>query len=326
MAFILTPEVADLIVFAMENQEDEFVFDTETAELVLVEEIPEGDEERYVPIPEWTPADGFRLMEQFVGTLQNPVYHEKLSEALSAGRGVFRRFKDTVKERPEIERQWHSFKDRAMREVVSEWYNDLRETWGLERLAFEQPETEDLVLSDFALRRIGEEDHQLIEEVRRLTREQYREIGAAGTAGAGVEAPRAGDPARGGDGEPDPTRGGSIGFAAEAPRGETAAVLWAAGSDNGGDGGDGGALGRGALGRGARGGRGALVVHTLYVAPAFRGLGLARLLLERLVETAREEGWDRVSLDLVSGGLVLDRTVEGLGFQTVAKRVALELE
>jgi GNAT superfamily N-acetyltransferase len=69
-----------------------------------------------------------------------------------------------------------------------------------------------------------------------------------------------------------------------------------------------------------------LLVHTLYVRPAFRGLGLARLLLERLVEAAREGAYGTVSMDLFADGLVLEETAEAMGFETVAKRVELDLE
>jgi GNAT superfamily N-acetyltransferase len=243
----------------MENQNEDFALDTESLDLVPVEELPDDarldqggeDSLRYVPLPEWTPAHGFRLMERFVEGLRNPVYREKLAGALGAGRGVFRRFKDTVKERPEIERRWHHFKDQAMREVVAEWYNDLRETWGLERVAVQPAETEDLVLSDFALRRI-ESEHP-------------------------------------------------IAFEAEAPGGEVAARAV------------------------ARADGGGLAVAELYVEPAFRGLGLGRLLLERLVEAARRDGWSCVDIELAGAGLVLDETATALGFETIAKRMRLDL-
>jgi GNAT superfamily N-acetyltransferase len=262
MQFELTEELSDLIIFAMENQHEEFALDTETFELVPLEEVSEealdeGDGLlRYVPVPEWTPADGFRLMERFVAGLQNPVYREKLTAALAGGKGVFRRFKDTVKERPDIERRWFTFKEQAMREVVTEWYNDLRDAWGLERIAVEPAETEDLVLSDFTIRQVE------------------------------GEAP--------------------IAFEAEAPAGETAAR--ASARTGAGD-----------------GGSSRLVVAELFVEPAFRGLGLGTLLLERLVETARREGWASIDIELAGEGLILDEPAAALGFQTTAKRMRLDL-
>ncbi|NBF39850.1 MAG: GNAT family N-acetyltransferase [Spirochaetes bacterium] len=317
MQFELTPELADRIIFAMEDQNEDFILDTETGDLLSVEEMEELEEEaeddpdRFVSLPDWTPAHGFRLMERFAEELRNPVYQEKLREALSGGRGVFRRFKDTVKEREELERRWHHFKEQAMQEVVTDWYNDLRETWGLERVAVETAETEDLVLSDFTIRRVGEGDHGLLEEVLRAAEEQRREPGrgARGDAAPGpADAPVAAAPP-------------ALAFVAEAPDGEIAGVAaGAAGADAlaAADAAD-------AAATAARAQGGSLRIDTLYVRPTFRGLGLGRLLLERIVEGARKEGWAGVSMELSGRGLVLDETAAAMGFRTVAKRVSLDL-
>ncbi|NBB91347.1 MAG: GNAT family N-acetyltransferase [Spirochaetes bacterium] len=291
MQFELTPELADRIIFAMEDQHEEFMLDTETGNLLTVEEMEEMEaveeqaEEkpgRYVPLPEWTPADGFRLMERFAEELRNPVYQEKLREALSGGRGVFRRFKDTIKEREELERRWYQFKEQAMQGVVADWYNDLRETWGLERVAVETAEIEDLVLSDFTIRRVGAAETALVDELRRAAEEQRREK---------LE-PR-------------------LAVVAEAPAGEIAGAVTADAASASSDG-EGLAAG-------------GLIIDTLYVWPMFRGLGLGRLLLERVVEEARREGWGVIAMELSGRGLVLDDTATAMGFRTVAKRVSLDL-
>lgn len=294
MQFELTRELTDLIIFGMENQEQEFVLDSETLELRPVEEISEAvdGDDRFLPLPEWTPAHGFRLMERFVEQLHNPEYREKLTEALDAGRGVFRRFKDVAKERPEIERRWHAFRDRELRAVVYEWYNDLRETWGLERRAAEQEDLEDLVLSDFTLVHVSAADEERLAAVRRLSREQARELGDAGP------------------GEAPPSAATEPAFVAEAPGGEIAAAAatrQVAGADR-----QSGSLG--------------LVVDTLYVRPAFRGLGLGRLLLERLVGAARDGDASSLELELGKEALILDETASALGFKTVTKRFRLDLE
>ncbi|MFO7782908.1 MAG: UPF0158 family protein [Spirochaetia bacterium] len=312
MQFELTPELADRIIFAMEDQNEDFVLDTETGDLLSVEELEEleedaeDDPDRYVPLPEWTPAHGFRLMERFAEELRNPVYQEKLREALAAGRGVFRRFKDTVKERDELERRWHLFKEQSMQEVVTDWYNDLRETWGLERVAVETAEIEDLVLSDFTIRRVGESDHVLLEQVRRAGEEQRRELGNSAhtdaTQGAAV-AP----------GDPRVTGTPALAFVAEAPDGEIAGVAAGAAADA-----------PAAAAAAAEPGS-SLHIDTLYVQPTFRGLGLGRLLLERIVEGARKDGWAAITMELSGGGLVLDETAAALGFRTAAKRVSLDL-
>ena len=134
MEFDLSPELIDQIIFAMENQEKDYVLDTKTLELVPIDELPPElveDEDRLIQLPEWYSVHGYNLMEKFVANLRNPLFRETLREILARGKGVFRQFKDTIKQRKDIERLWFSFKDREMKRVVLEWYNQLRESCGL---------------------------------------------------------------------------------------------------------------------------------------------------------------------------------------------------
>ncbi|HUX11617.1 MAG TPA: UPF0158 family protein, partial [Spirochaetia bacterium] len=112
----------------------------------------ESEEERYIPLPEWRSVDGYNLMEKFVASLHNPIYREILRSILASGKGVFRQFKDALKERKEIERLWYHFKEREMRTRVVEWYNLLRESWGLSRIGDPgDDDTDSLVLIDFTI-------------------------------------------------------------------------------------------------------------------------------------------------------------------------------
>lgn len=158
MEFQLTRELIDQIMFGMENQDSEFVLDTREPRVVKTQEIseePDGTEdaeERYIPLPEWRSVDGYNLMEKFVASLHNPIYREILRRILASGKGVFRQFKDALKEKKEIERLWYHFKEREMRARVIEWYNLLRESWGLARVGDpEGEETDALVLTDFTI-------------------------------------------------------------------------------------------------------------------------------------------------------------------------------
>ncbi|MFW6313725.1 MAG: UPF0158 family protein, partial [Spirochaetota bacterium] len=172
----LTRELIDQIVFGMENQDREYVLDTEEATVIPAEQIPEGaPAERYLSLPAWRSVDGYNLMEQFVATLHNPIFRSRLRAILASGRGVFRQFKDTVRERREIERLWFNFKERAMRDLVTDWYNDLREHEGLERLEamVAETETDQLVESDFAFRGVEAGEVELI---RSLDREAFDEV------------------------------------------------------------------------------------------------------------------------------------------------------
>lgn len=157
MTFELTRELADQIIFAMEDQENEYVLDLQELELVPIDEVGSEEDDpdqegRFVPLPEWESVDGYNLMERFVDSLHNPGYRERLREILDSGRGVFRQFKNTVKERPEIAALWYRFKEREMRSLVIDWYGDVCELFGLDPVEPDFAETEDLVLSDFAIR------------------------------------------------------------------------------------------------------------------------------------------------------------------------------
>ncbi len=125
MKFDLTDELMDQIIFAIENQENLFFLDTGMLSIVAAE----NKNDRCLELPEWNPALGFQLMEKFVLSLKNPVYHRLLSEALDSGKGVFRKFKNVLRDRKEIELLWFGFKKREMRKLVIEWYNNLSDCW-----------------------------------------------------------------------------------------------------------------------------------------------------------------------------------------------------
>ena len=149
MNFELTPQMIDKIGFAMEDQKERFAVDVESGELVPVSSRGRA-RRRYVRLPRWGPAEGFHLMESFVTSLDNPAYREQLSRSLTMGKGVFRAFKDALKQNKEIEKLWFAYKERRLRGVIISWYNSNREARGLAKLPAEPEETEELVMSDFS--------------------------------------------------------------------------------------------------------------------------------------------------------------------------------
>jgi ribosomal protein S18 acetylase RimI-like enzyme len=178
MQFELTEALIDDILFSMEDQNGLFYLDTREGIV-----IPEDDEEfdgdwdaedgRLVSLPEWDSSEGFRLMERFAASFKNPAIRNKLTAALDRGRRVFRAFKDVMAEYPEAEQLWFAYKEREMRRVILDWYNGLREEWGLERIGTEPEETGDLVLEDFRFRDAGPED---TEKAGALHREYVKEL------------------------------------------------------------------------------------------------------------------------------------------------------
>lgn len=176
MVFELTDALGEAIAKALENQDKKFLVDAQNS--TLVEESPDvcPDDERFYELPPWDSADGFSLMEDFVNDLHSPLAYTDLQEALHSGKGVFRGFKDVLKRYPLIERRWHYFKSRALLSYVNSWYNSLRESWGLEKLDSEPEETEDLLLDDFSFSEYDyEKDRQGAFE---LLKQAVQEIGS----------------------------------------------------------------------------------------------------------------------------------------------------
>ncbi len=153
MNFELTDLLIDDIISAMENQDVEYAVDAKDCQLVISDSdghLP--DDERYYILPEWGPADGFELRESFVNNLHSPLAREELQDALHSGRGVFKNFRNVLKNYPEIDKRWHIFKHRFMSARINEWYNSLREIWGLEKLDQLPEMDESLVHDDFSFK------------------------------------------------------------------------------------------------------------------------------------------------------------------------------
>jgi GNAT superfamily N-acetyltransferase len=315
--FELTRELVDQIIFGMENQHNDYFLDLERKQVVSKEEVEEPDERRYLPLPEWRSVDGYTLMERFVGSLNNPIYRERLREVLSSGKGVFRQFKDTVKEKREIERLWYRFKEQEMRKYVVNWYNELRESWGLEPVDEEAiMETDDLVASDFHLAQ--ESDPGRLEEVGQLDADAFAEF-----------LPNASESFR--DwlyehyraGVAEPGGRGSVVISAETPSEEFAGFAWGvveAGSHEAAaresTEPDGTPRGSGAVGE----------LLQLYVHPEYRGLGIASQLLERCIEALHRRGSSRLVVRLPGHARVLENLLQRVGFEELEASYVLDLD
>jgi hypothetical protein len=291
MKFIMTPEIMDQIIFGMENQEKTFILDTDTDHVVPAEET-EKESFRYIPIPEWKSSDGFQLMEMFVASMRNPIIRERFREALSSGRGVFRSFKNILKERPEIERLWFSFKEKEMKKRVREWYNQLAEVWGLEKLGPEPEDTEELVMSDFSY---SYGDGDVAEQVRKYDEDAFSDMFPEADAEElrllykhhrQGRVPRSGDTF----------------YLVKTPVEDLAGILWATEGD------------------------GNSQIHIIYIFMEFRGLGLFKTLLDRYCGDAYDRGFRTISLTLYGGSLPLWKNLELKGFSEVAKEIHLDLD
>lgn len=149
MQFELTPILLEEIIFAMEDLRHTRLLDTSRAALVPAPEESGHEEGELVCLPDWTSADGYRLMEAFAASPAAESLRPSLLDALARGHGVFRAYKDALSAEPVVLDRWHVFKRRALERRVMLWYNALREQWGLERLGDEPEETDDILLEDF---------------------------------------------------------------------------------------------------------------------------------------------------------------------------------
>jgi len=154
----------DEILFYMENQDGDFVIDTQEGHIVDIfnsdydEEADFNDNERFIPLPEWNSVEGFRLMEKFAAILKNPVIRQELSVALNRNKGVFRAFRDVIAQYPETEKIWFNFKEKEMKREITAWYNMLREEWGLKPVGGEPEDNTSVVLEDFYFKE-GKKDY-----------------------------------------------------------------------------------------------------------------------------------------------------------------------
>jgi ribosomal protein S18 acetylase RimI-like enzyme len=276
MQFELNQTLIDEIIFFMEDQSGEFLLDTDEGVVINMDNEEfnqddfEADNGRYISLPDWGPSDGFRLMEHFTAGLHNALVREELSAALNRGRGVFRAFKDTLGRYPETEKLWFGYKDRSMKREVISWYNSLRETWGLELIGEEPEDIAGLALEDFRFRPGAAPDSALAQELHRAC------LDADNDVNDDAHAPKAENAAIfAGMGEwvfP-----GDLCFVAETAGGEFAGYISAVRADT------------------------VLRICAVEVQAEYRGLGLGKALLSRLLEQTDSEKIPHVIIDLPAG-------------------------
>jgi hypothetical protein len=142
------------IAMIMENQDrfgNQYYLDTETGETVVIPEelmsaLEEGESceglpawelellprakeifegnERYEEIPTRPSHEAYDIIINFVSDVKDGRMRSRLESALH-GRGAFGRFKDTLKEYPQIEKEWFKFKAEKDKEKVKEWLESI---------------------------------------------------------------------------------------------------------------------------------------------------------------------------------------------------------
>ena len=256
MQFELDDALIDDILFHMENQEGDFLLDTQEGKVVSADN--KNDDERFISLPGWNSGDGYRLMERFTAEIKNSLVRGELSRALDRNKGVFRAFRDILEQYPETEKMWHRFKDQKMKEEVINWYNSLREEWGLQPIGTEPEDNSSLVLEDFVLREATATDHEKAAALHKICIDEIKDKTACLIF--------------------EDTNcfvfPGDFCFAAENSGGEFAGYICAVKNSYG------------------------LHIHLLEVKAEYRGMGLGKTLLSKLVEKSGEQ---IITIDLPAG-------------------------
>jgi hypothetical protein len=142
------------IAMIMENQDrfgNQYYLDTETGETVVIpdelmnaledgesceglpawelELLPQAKEifagnDRYQEIPIRFSSEGYDLMVEFAEGVADQKIQRQLYIALD-GKGAFRRFKNVLREYPELEKQWFQFKAERDKEEVKKWLESI---------------------------------------------------------------------------------------------------------------------------------------------------------------------------------------------------------
>ena len=287
MEFELSPEVFDQIIFAMEDQSLNGYIHRRTGELV---QRPPDDPAEFVPLPPWKPVDGFYLMERFVAAVSNRHFRQQLRVALATGKGVFRSFKNVLKQSRDLEWRWYRFKEKEMRRVVVDWYNQEREAAGLERLGPEPEETDDLTISDFV---VVAATPMHLDGAHVADVEALMELRQAPVQGLGsyLEQRRC-----------ELAAPGSHLVVACAPHDEVVGMAWARASD-----------------------AGEWELIQLAVMPYYRGLGLAARLLQTLADRAEEHGVATLRAQLGEAAFGVRGLLEKVGFTVDSLQLKLPL-
>lgn len=90
----------------------------------------QADGERFVPISPNESYEAYGLMEEFIERVAEPRLRERLADAI-AGKGAFRRFKDTLLSHPRVREESFRFDAAAKRRWAAQWLASLgiESTW-----------------------------------------------------------------------------------------------------------------------------------------------------------------------------------------------------
>lgn len=157
MSFILSDTLMHDVAVAMEDAQSDYCVKVQDGVATLSKCETDFDSKNtqgseYYATPTWSSEEGFLLREDWVKLLYPSKLKRQLQKALHGGRGAFKAFKDTLAPYPQAKKLWETHKARALQKAINEWYNALRDQWGMERLAqkedCEEADTFEALLSE----------------------------------------------------------------------------------------------------------------------------------------------------------------------------------
>ena len=278
--FPLTEELVDQIIFCMEDQSTEYTIDPKNGEILTAEKM--GDRTA-VPLPEWRSADGYLMMEKFISSLHNPIYKEELRQVMMVGKGVFRNFKRIVKSYDPLKKKWYNYKERYMKNLVTDWYEVNIEAGYFEKMGTETIETENIILSDFGFKYNCIENYGILDEERKSYLEIFPDDPVLGRYYFEKMKQVREDRDR-----------HTVSVCAYTGNNDCAGILW----------GWLWSIPEETL----------LVVEEFFVQVQYRGLGLGQVLIQRLKENVRNEGVDRIFFEVPGNFPHINMMLEKQGF------------
>jgi hypothetical protein len=113
--------VESTMLSSVEEGDEEFLedLDEDDEQLQIARAISNDDGSRFIAPPDKFDFNEYRLMERFIGSLDDEKAANQLYRAID-GRGAFRYFRDTLQDLG-IKEKWYRFRNDAMKRFVIEW-------------------------------------------------------------------------------------------------------------------------------------------------------------------------------------------------------------
>lgn len=127
---LLSETTLDAIAFGMENQEFDYVLCLHDGNVYPSDDLDDyfnyPDLMDFVDLPQWSSADGYRLMCAFAQSCTDSNLKKRLLEVLNSGKkGVFKRFRAELDAVEGATDAWYRFKDKRMHAHIRSWYRKI---------------------------------------------------------------------------------------------------------------------------------------------------------------------------------------------------------